>query len=182
MVNELDLAKLADVRAWLGFAEAKVEFDGDLQRLITACSTTMQRMIGRTITTTDYRESMDGPGSAFMVLRNTPIQRVASVVVDGRPIEPQYVTFDRTALYLSGGHSFARGRNNVALKYRAGYDDVPFDLAQACIETVGLRWRERDRIGMTSKSLAGETTAFSLADFSPSAKSAMNTYMSVAPV
>lgn len=182
MASEFDLVDLGAVRAWLGFKDAVTEFDADLERMITACSTTMQTIMGRTIASTRYNHFQDGPGAAFMVLRNTPIARVTSVVVDGRQIDPQFIKFDETTLYLSGGYRFTRGRHNVQLQYLAGYDEVPADLAQACIETVGLRWRERDRIGMSSKGLAGETTAFSLVDFPPQARAVMDSYKRTAPV
>lgn len=182
MINELDLAKLPDVRAWLGFNDSNTGNDADLQRLITACSTTMQRLIGRTITSARYNHYQDGTGSDFMVLRNTPIVRVSAVLVDDRLVDMTKMVFDDTTIYLRGGQRFARGRSNVQLQYVAGYDIVPVDLAQVCIETVGLRWRERDRIGQTSKSLAGETTSFSLADFSPTSQTVINSYQRVAPV
>jgi hypothetical protein len=97
-------------------------------------------------------------------------------------IEAQYISFDDTTLYLSGGRRFTRGRNNVQLRYTAGFDDIPVDLAQVCVETVGLRWRERDRIGHTSKSLQGETVSFTLADFSPSGQTVIDSYKRTAPV
>lgn len=180
--SELDLTDLATVREWLGFKDPNTAFDADLQRLITACSTTMQRLMGRTIASNDYTHKQDGPGAAFMVLRNQPVSRVAAVAVDGVTIDPQYIDFNETTIYLSGGKAFTRGRNNVQITYTAGYDDIPVDLAQVCVETVGLRWRERDRIGMTSKSLAGETTSFSIADFSPSGKTVLASYQRVAPI
>lgn len=180
--SELDLTDLATVRAWLGMADAQIQFDDDLQRLITACSTIMQRLIGRTISSSDYNHYQNGTGSAFMVLRNAPISKVSAVIVDDLPIDSQYIKFDDTTLYLSGGRRFARGRNNIQLRYTAGYDDVPLDLAQVCVETVGLRWRERDRIGHTSKSLQGETVSFTLADFSPSGQTIIGSYARTAPV
>jgi hypothetical protein len=182
MASELDLTTLGEVRAWLGFKAATVEHDADLERLISACSTTIQKLIGRNVLSAAYNHFQDGNGATFMVVRNSPIVRVANVVIDGRPVDPLQVSFDGATLYLSGGLRFNRGRHNIQLRYTAGYDEVPADLAQVCIETVGLRWRERDRIGQTSKSLAGETTSFSLADFSPTARTVIGSYTRVAPV
>jgi hypothetical protein len=182
VASDLDLTDVASVRAWLAMPDKVVEFDDALQRLVTACSTTMQRLIGRTIAQASYNHFQDGTGSAFMVLRNTPIARVSSVAVDGLPLDLARVSNDESTLYLSGGLRFARGRNNVQLRYTAGFDETPADLAQVCIETVGLRWKERDRIGHTSKSLAGETTSFSLADFSPTGQTVLDSYKRVTPV
>lgn len=180
--SDLDLTDVASVRAWLGMPDKTVEFDDALQRLVTACSTLMQRLMGRTIAVTDYTHRQDGTGSSFMVLRNAPIVRVSSVIVDGVAIDPTAISNDETTMYLSGGRRLARGRNNVQLRYTAGFDDIPADLAQVCIETVGLRWKERDRIGHTSKTLANETVSFSLADFSPTGQTVIDSYKRVTPV
>lgn len=182
MAAEGDLAKLSDVKSWVGLKDTNLDHDDDLSRLVSACSAAMQRVMERTIASADYRHAADGPGAAFMLVKNYPITRVSSVSVDGRTIDPARVSFDETAIYLSGGERFARGRQNVALRYTAGFDTVPFDLEQVCIETVGLRWRERDRIGLTSKGLQGETTSFSLADFSPMSRSVLDSYKRRVPL
>lgn len=182
MAAELDLTSLAAVRAWLGFNAANTEHDGALERMISGCSTTMQRLMGRTIAVTDYKHNQNGNGSDFMVLRNAPIVRVQSIVVDDVPLMAGSWDCDETTVYLRGSQRFAKGRNNIALRYQAGFDTIPADLEQACVETVGLRWQERARIGMTSKGLAGETTSFSLADFSPSVRTVLSTYQRTASV
>lgn len=179
---ESDLTNLSDVRAWLGMAPANIEFDVALQRLITGCSAFMQRYMQRAIPATSYKHSADGPGSTFMVVKNYPITRVSSVTVDGVVVPLSNISFDERTIYLDGAYRFNRGRNNIALRYTAGYDEVPFDLAQACIETVALRWRERDRIGMVSKAVGTETTAFSLVDFPKQVQTLMDTYKNVVPV
>lgn len=179
---ETDLVKLSAVRSWIGMVPAVTEHDVTLARLISACSLAMQKYMERTIAQKDYRHSVSGPGAAFMVVRNYPITRVSSVIVDGLVVPASNITFDERTIYLNGAYRFARGRNNIALRYTAGFDAVPLDLAQACIDTVALRWRERDRIGMSSKGLAGETTTFSLADFPKQVITLMDEYKNRVPV
>jgi hypothetical protein len=176
MVGENDLAKLADVKSWLGMKAEMIDFDADLQRSITACSLAMQRYMQRTIASTLYSHKADGNGSSYMVLLNAPIVSISSITVAGVAVPKTSIEFNRSTVFLTGS-VFTRGRNNIALKYTAGFDDIPVDLVQACVETVGLRWRERDRIGKTSVAIQGETTAFDLADFNKQTVSLMQTYL-----
>ena len=56
-------------------------------------------------------------------------------------------------------------------------------LAQACIELVCLRYRERSRIGEVSKALGGgETVTYSQKDMSDDIKTILSRYRAVAPV
>jgi hypothetical protein len=74
--------------------------------------------------------------------------------------------FDATSVILRGT-PFQRGIANVIIEYTAGYDPIPGDIQQACIEMVVRKYRERMRIGETSRSLGGaETVAYSTVMFS----------------
>ena len=67
--------------------------------------------------------------------------------------------FDERFLYLTG-YCFWPGVANVNVAYVAGYATVPPELEQAVIELIAAKYRERERIGHQSKSLAGEATTF----------------------
>ncbi|MBV8061460.1 MAG: phage head-tail connector protein [Alphaproteobacteria bacterium] len=183
-----DLTSLANVKSWLNISST--DHDADLTRLISACSGFMQQWMNRTFAVSSYNEVRNGPGiSTVMVTANYPLISVSSVTIDGVSIpvangtfNSQGYTFDQRNIYLAGGYSFARGKANVLISYTAGYATLPLEIEQACIETVGSRWRERDRIGMASKALAGETTAFSLKDFPAQVITLMNNYKKVIPL
>jgi hypothetical protein len=180
MSDERDLTTLADVRSWLGFNATNTANDGDLARLITGCSLAMLRYMQRDIIQQTYNDTFNGTGGAVLTLRRGPVARVKSVVVNGQTLDSSAYTSDDFALYLLRGR-FPRGLQNVEVAYVAGYDTVPVDLAQACIETVGLRWRERDRIGQASKAIQGETTAFTITDFPPQVLTLLRSYQRVTP-
>jgi hypothetical protein len=68
------------------------------------------------------------------------------------------------------------------MQYTAGYATTPPDLAQACIELVALRYRERTRIGEVARAIgAGETASYSQKDMSDSIKTLIQQYRVVAP-
>jgi hypothetical protein len=71
----------------------------------------------------------------------------------------------------------------VTLQYTAGYAVTPPDLAQACVELVALRYRERTRIGEVSKSMGGaETVSYSQKDMADSIRTLIQQYRIVAPI
>ena len=122
-----------------------------------------------------------------MFLSEYPVTAVSSVTVGLTSIpmssgygQPGYA-FDSRGVTLTG-YCFDRDIMNVTINYTAGYATVPLELEQACIELISLRYRERDRIGHTSKSIQGETTAFMVKDMPPSVLTILNNYKKVVPL
>ncbi len=187
-----DLCALADVTAWLqtGANPFPAVDDALLTRLITAASRFIESWLDRRIALCDWVEVRDGNGGQRLVFANVPVTQVWSLSIDGLAIPPApadggfgagYV-FSPTELALRG-YVFTRRAQNVSVTYTAGYATVPSDIAQACIELVCQRYRERSRIGEASKSLmSGETVTFSQKDMSDDVKTLLSQYRAVAPV
>jgi uncharacterized phiE125 gp8 family phage protein len=137
--------------------------DAVLQSMITAYSAAARSYCNRDLTSQDYSITRDGRGTTMMLLPQFPVTAVSSVIVDGRPISAQSAfglpgyRFTDKAIILDG-FCFTRGFGNVQIAFTAGYAAVPDDIAQAVNEWVALRYKERDRIGFASKTLAGETS------------------------
>lgn len=72
-------------------------------------------------------------------------------LVAANPAQGQYAVDD------AGGYIFSAADAGQALLLNYGY--VPSDLASCALEWAADRYRYRDRIGMTSKSLGGQETA-----------------------
>jgi hypothetical protein len=90
--------------------------------------------------------------------------------------------FTPTQLVIRG-YSVPRKAGCVTLQYTAGYAVTPPDLAQACIELVALRYRERSRIGEVARTIGGgQTVSYSQKDMSDSIKTLIQQYRRVAPV
>ena len=93
---------------------------------------------------TDVTEAYDGTGRDQLLPRNWPIGAVYSVVVDGKAIPPAPMMVANVRpthgyvleqsddappgamqqLFLRGPHVFRKGRQNVVVSYRAGYEIV----------------------------------------------------------
>jgi len=185
MADPRDLAVLDDVKAWLNLAGTGD--DALLSGLITAVSVAIETDLDRPIFSADYTETRDGTGGRTLVFARTPVTSVAALTIDGRAVpaapdrcSPGYL-FSPTRLALLG-YRFTGGLGNIVIAYTAGYDAVPPDLAQACIQLTALRYRDRDRIGLVSKGLAGETTAFQQGEMPADVAAVLQRYRKVAPV
>src|SRR5882762_10128273 len=186
-----DLTTLADVKAWLQTGQNPFPATDDalIQRLITAATQFIQSWLNRQIAVADWLEVRDGTGGQLLVLANSPVTAVLSLSIDGLATPPAPAdggfaagyTFTPTELALRG-YVFTRRPQNVIVTYTAGYPATPPDIAQACIELVCLRYRERTRIGEVSKSLGGgETVTFSQKDMPDAVKTLLAQYRTVAP-
>lgn len=180
-----NLTTLTAVKDWMGIKGTAD--DALLTRLIAAASAHIETWTNRSFATQAYAELRDGTGGQKMMFAETPVTAVSSVVVNGLPIPPYSAgsgagyKFDSSRIVLFG-YTFGRGHNNVELNYTAGYASTPPEIEQACIELVSLRYKERDRIGHQSKSLAGETVTFMIKDFPESVRTILNNYRKVIPL
>ena len=190
-----DLTTLTDVRAWLQTGQNIFPPTDDqlLTRLVTAASQYIQTWLNRRIALADYLETRDGTGGRRLEFGCFPVSAVSSLTIDGIEIPaasspatntgvtPGYV-FSTTQLVLRE-YIFRRGAQNVTFSYTAGYATIPPEIAQACIELVALRYRERTRIGEVSKSVGGgETVTYSQKDMSASMLTLLQQYRIVAPI
>lgn len=187
-----DLATLGEVKAWLQTGQAAFPDTDDalLTRLITAASQFIQTWLGRNVASADWYEVRDGTGGQRLAFGNFPVSAVLSLSIDGLMIPPApddgrcgagYV-FSPTELALRG-YVFTPRPQNVAVTYTAGYPVIPPDIAQACIDLVCLRYRERTRIGEVSRATGGsETVTYSQRDMSEHVKLLLSQYRLVTPV
>jgi hypothetical protein len=187
-----DLTTLGAVKAWLQTGQNPFPDTDDtlLGNLVTAASQFIQTWLGRPIAMADWVEVRDGTGGQRLAFANIPVCAVLSLTIDGIDIPPVrggrgfaagYV-FSPTELVVRG-YALTRRAQNVVVTYTAGYLAPPPELAQACVELVCQRYRERTRTGEVSKALAsGETVTYSQKDMSDDIKTVLSRYQAVVPV
>lgn len=181
-----DLTSLGNVEQWLGLASGNQD-EALLTRLISAASGFIQNWCSRQFASQDYTEIRDGTGGLRLAFANFPVTSVTSLTIDGHTIPPGDATvtpgfyFTSTMLILNG-HCFNRGFGNIEISYVAGLETIPSEVEQACIELIAFRYRELDRIGLSSKGLAGETTSFVIKDMPPSVATLLDNYRKVLPL
>lgn len=178
-----DLTTLPKVKEWLSITTATN--DALLSRLISAASDYIEAYLSRNIARTSYQSYRDGHGGRRLMFRNYPVVSLTMLKVGALLVPPSVggapgFVHTETSVTLVGGYVFDLGASNVYLEYVAGYDPIPNEIEQSCIDLVSLRYRERDRIGITSKSLAGESVTFNTREFSDAVGSTLAQYKRVA--
>lgn len=176
----MSLASLTDLKNYLGMSSI-VSADAELTRLLLMADTCIETFLNRSIVSAARTERRSGYGTDVLSLRDTPITAVSLLTINGTAIVATDGTsagyyFERDSIYLVGGLQFYTGRKNIIVNYTGGYTAVPSDISHAAIEIAAQAYREREWIGQTSKSLAGETTAFARGFMPDSAKETLNLY------
>lgn len=177
------LVTLDEIKTWLGI---KVTTDDTiLNALNKGASTLVERYLNRNLLSQAYDEVIDGQGGHRLLFAQWPVTAVALLQIDSLTV-PQvsdFLTpgyrFNETQLWLQGFYNFCKGRGNVRIQYTAGYSVIPDDIKQATWELVGIKFKERDRIGLVSKGLAGETTTYSQKDMPASVSLILDQYKKV---
>lgn len=178
------LTTLAAVKAYAAITSP--DLDAVITTLVERASAAVESYLLRGVLLAPRAEIRDGTGAAGIILADHPVAWVQSVLIDGATIPPG--GFGSPGWRLGGrcivltGYTFKRGLRNVVISYTGGFDTVPPDIEQACIETVVLMLRRRDHLDVSSKSLAGETVSYITAELSPSAKQMLAPYRRVAPL
>jgi uncharacterized phiE125 gp8 family phage protein len=179
-----DLTDLATVKRWLNITSQTD--DTLLAALITSYSAYVESWLNRSFASQSYTERVDGVGSLGMAFSNYPVTAVASVSIDDVTIPAATNTstpgyrFSDKFLYLNG-YRFSRGMQNVTIVYTAGYATTPPEIKEAITELVAYHYKSRDRIGHSSKSLAGETVSYIVSEFPASVRAILNNYKKVIP-
>lgn len=178
------LTTLANVKDWLQITNPSS--DALLNRMITAFSDAVANYINRDLGQQSYTITRDGNGADNMVFINYPVSAVTQLMVNGVAIPPRpgfgangYV-FTPTKITLVG-YQFTKGSQNVQLVTVAGFASIPTELEQAVIEWIADRYASRDRIGLNSKTLAGETISYALNDIPDPVVAILSPYRKVVP-
>lgn len=155
MLIELDALKTR-----LGITSA--DEDPVLIKLIRAASEQIENEIGFKVLAADYTEFVDGNGKQRMFFYHRPVTMVYSLKVGDDIINAANdLTEDgyrHSASVIQLNHrKFDVGFLNVTMQYRAGYETVPTPIEDACALIVGGMRADADRLGVSAKSLAGET-------------------------
>lgn len=178
------LATLAQVKAYIGNSADGTD-DALLMRLVDHASSMIERACNRVFGQATYTETRNGNGRNFLVLNNRPVTAITALSIDGKAIAQS------TGIHVAGwvlsepwkvalrNLEFTAGIANVEITYTAGYDAIPNDINQACCLVASLAYKERDRMGIDSKSVGGETITFTNDEPPPSVRQLIENYRNV---
>jgi hypothetical protein len=179
------LATLSQLKQFIGNVPDPTD-DELLTRLLDASAELIERSCSRVFGATIFSETRDGNGLDFMVFSNRPVVSVGSLTINGQTV-PQsanyasggWVLASAWKIALRGSYRFHEGIQNVSVIYTAGYATIPPDLTQACCLVAALAYKERDRMGIDSKSVGGENISFTKDDLPPSVQAVIHNYRNV---
>ncbi len=164
--------------------------DAHLRELIRAASAQIEGYCGREFRREVFADELyDGDGSSTLFLRSTPVLSVSAVSIDDVAVDlaeiktyPRLIGFEDSYEYVARLRSFRRlfpcGRQNVKVSYAVGYDEVPSDIAQACVLQVAYLKNTSNKRGIESDTFqdAGVTTSWSHRELDPAVKSICSRY------
>jgi len=117
------------------------------------------------------------PTTGGRAVTNLTVTNVASAAtlteVANAPVAGQYT-------FAAGTYTF--NSSNSGVRVTMAYQYVPGPVEQACVEMVGIDLKQRDNLGINSKSLADESITYSDRGMSASVKDMLWPYRRMAPV
>jgi hypothetical protein len=173
-----DLTTLANAKEYLRITST--DDDNMLQRLISSCSIEMQTYINRNFAVQQYTDNFIGKDKNYHVFKINPVQSIVSIKVinfDQNYYVPTILFYDTKQVFIDGLFKKSYlNYPNCQIVYTAGYNQTPFDVEQACIEWVGVKYKQIESLNMSSKSIAQETTAFIVKDIPDFVKVVLEQY------
>lgn len=176
----MPLATLADLKTYLGITTAAV--DTELTRLLNMASQVAEQHVERTLSSGARTERRSGKGGNVLYLKNYPITAVSLLTIDGTTYTASdgtttgyLINDDGMSLTLIGA-CFNVGVKNIVVNYTAGYTTIPDDVQHSVIEIAAQAYREKDWIGFSAKTLAGESVTFTRGFIPDSAKAVLGLY------
>jgi len=189
------LTTLAGVKEYLVLTSE--EHDALLERLIEAVSAQFNAFCDRRLMARDYsylsasddydadNALLSGSGYPELLLPQYPVVSLTALVVDGRAIAPAsggsgWVLDAGAGVVTLLDRAFPRGRHNVGLVYRAGFEAAPPDLVQAAIEQAATRFQEsgagHGRLGVSARTLADGSVSYHAGALLPQVKAVLDRY------
>lgn len=158
-----DLTTITNALAWLN-CQSDDPFQ-TVARIITVVSTMIKNNLSRNILSASYTTILDGRGRSRIMLPNTPITAVSSVLlgpsgilnVPARSSGAAGYSFSDKFVYLDPPYVFEKGRQNVSITYTGGYAQVPPDIEQACLSWIRMIMESQNYSAAVAKAKAGQT-------------------------
>ena len=158
------LTTLANAMQWLGVTS---DDTGLIARILAAISTEIQNWLGFQVAQSSYARSFDGQGTRKFFVPDIPLVSVQSLTIDGVSIPMGLLGTHQPGFYSNSGsinligYYFTRGFQNIQATYIAGYQNVPPDIEQACLDWAKIVYLNGTQIAIPSNVVrvaAGDTS------------------------
>lgn len=172
-LNANALTDFDTVKVWLKIPDAEVttELQDKIENLINAASASIESMTERILYLSEHTEFQDGRRNDKTMPFQWPIVTVKELWIDSSQeftdtnnqlLSTQFNVIDeRQTIQLLENRRFPSGHHNIKIVYDAGYDPIPSDLEQACLNYVEWLYlvNERGDAGRLAKTKGDESTS-----------------------
>lgn len=163
------IGTLKQLKDWLG--EEGDKADDRLTAFLTRGSAFVNTYCRRTFESTTYTDELyDGSGTDVLLLNAWPATAVASLAEYGSALtvgsdpsaNPDVLLYGDEGMLVRPGGIFIRGRRWYKVTYTAGYasDNMPAVVLEAALNYAALLNKEKDRVGMNSKTMGQQITSY----------------------
>lgn len=168
-INTYALVSLSAVKEFMGVVGSDSTMDDLLSNLINRYSTLFETEMGRNILIREYTEQHSGGGYAMLFTTQQPITSITSIHDSYEWVWDSDTLIDSDEYGISTGNynhisfkSITLGNyvDNIQVVYTAGLSTVPEDIQQCMVEEVARSYKNRQEIGVTSKSLGDGSISY----------------------
>jgi hypothetical protein len=187
----ISLCTLEDLKTHL-----EIEASGQdpfLTNLVLRATQFIETYCSRQFMSREFTEYYSGDGTNSIMLPNTPITAISQIKDDkseqagfdyGSSDENDAFSFESWGkVLLTDGDVFYEPGSTYPLRnykfvYTGGYATAPEDLRQVCVELAAAKFylKDKQRQGIASKSVAGQTITYRPDDLSPAQKEVLEAY------
>jgi hypothetical protein len=167
--------------------------DSFLTNLVLRATQFIETYCSRQFMSREFTEYYSGDGTNSIVLPNTPITAISQIKDDkSEQADFDYDDTDENDAFsfeewgkvlLTNGDVFYKPGSTYPLRnykfvYTGGYETAPEDLRQVCVELAAAKFylKDKQRQGVASKSVGGQTITYRPDDLSPAQKEVLEAY------
>jgi hypothetical protein len=146
------------VRKYLGRDYKGTDDELIEQMIMPSAAEWFVREANNPIVVSAHVDYFDGCGQRTHVTRYANVKSVSRVMNDSSEVIARERYTDHVGYVVDGdqiilvGEAFRQGTRNCSVAYTAGYDDIPYIVTLAATELTIYLYRERDRVGVFSRS------------------------------
>lgn len=179
------LVTLAEAREYCGIAADDDTYDDRLTDLINAISWRFNKYTRRKLKAQALTEYYDGDGGRILYLNSFPINSVTSLHVDtdrqygAATARTDYVTYSDVGKLALTESVFNSGHQSVKIVYNAGFETIPYELAEAALKQIKSAFRKWERNleeATAEQTETGSITFIDRDEFLPSVKAVLDHY------
>ena len=170
--------------------------DAFLSNLVLRATSFIETYCNRQLASREFTEHYSGDGTNSIMLPNTPITAITQIKDDkSGQADFDYDDTDENdafsyeswgKLLLTNGDVFHEPSSTYPLRnykiiYTGGYATAPEDLRQVCVELAAAKFylKDKQRQGIASKSVGGQTITYRPDDLSPAQKEVLEAYRTI---